>query len=159
MRSGEKALPDGFRGSNSILIINDRGETLPFYLTPGNIDGRNKDVIGRLCRELRGKLFEDRGYIPKKLFEGLYLRGIHLITRLKKNMKNVLADMGDKLLLRKRAVIESVNDFLKNICQAEHTRHRSIAGFFVNLPSDLSAYSFLPHKPSISGVPSPLLPL
>jgi hypothetical protein len=66
-------------------------------------------------------------------------------------MKNKLMDMGDKILLRKRAVIESVNDFLKNICQAEHSRHRSIHNFLVNLLAALSAYSFLPKKPSIHG--------
>jgi hypothetical protein len=64
-------------------------------------------------------------------------------------MKNVLMDMTDKLLLRKRAVIESVNDFLKNICQVEHSRHRSPVNFLVDLLAALSAYSFLSHKPSI----------
>ena len=59
-------------------------------------------------------------------------------------------DMGDKILLRKRAVIESVNDFLKNICQAEHSRHQSVINFLVNLMAAISAYRFLPHKPSIS---------
>jgi hypothetical protein len=67
-------------------------------------------------------------------------------------MKDKLMDMQDKILLRKRAVIESVNDFLKNICQAEHSRHRSIHNFPVNLLAALSAYSFLPHKPSIHGL-------
>jgi hypothetical protein len=66
-----------------------------------------------LCRELTGKLFRDRGYSARELFERLYERGIRLITRLRKDMKNVLMDMRDKLLLRKRAVIEPVNDFLK----------------------------------------------
>ena len=68
---------------------------------------------------------------------------------LKKNMKNKLYQMNDKRLLRKRAVIESVNDFLKNICQTEHTRHRSIENFFVNLISGMVAYTFLPKKSSI----------
>jgi len=65
-------------------------------------------------------------------------------------MKNRLMDMQDKLLLRKRAVIESVNDFLKNICQIEHSRHRCIANFVVNLLSELIAYSFLPKNPSLN---------
>jgi hypothetical protein len=67
-------------------------------------------------------------------------------------MKNKLMDMTDKILLRKRAVIESVNDFLKNICQVEHSRHRSIINFLVNILAAISAYSFLPHKPSIHGL-------
>jgi hypothetical protein len=66
-------------------------------------------------------------------------------------MKNKLMDMRDKILLRKRAVIESVNDFLKNICPVEHSRHRSVVNFMVNLLAALSAYSFLPHKPPIHG--------
>jgi hypothetical protein len=83
------------------------------------------DVIDLLCRELKGKLFGDRGYIYRELFERLYERGIRLITRLRKHIKNVLMDVGDKRLVRKRAVIESVNNVLKNICRAEHSRHRS----------------------------------
>jgi len=141
-----------FYGFKLHLVINDMGEICSFCLTPGNIDDRNVDVIGRLCRELSGKLFGDRGYISQELFEGLYRQGIQLITRLRKNMKNKLMDMGDKILLRKRAVIESVNDFLKNICQVEHSRHRSVINFLVNVLAALSAYSFLPHKPSIHGL-------
>jgi hypothetical protein len=109
-------------------------------------------VIDVLCRELWGKLFGDRGYISQKLFEELYTNGIQLVTKLRKNMKNKLMNMQDKVLLRKRAVIESVNDFLKNICQIEHSRHRSIVNFLVNVVAGISAYSFLPHRPSIHGL-------
>jgi hypothetical protein len=148
-----------FYGFKLHLVINDRGEILWFYLTAGNVDDRNKDIIELLCRGLSGKLFADRGYISKDLFERLYEQGIQLITRLKKNMKNILMDLEDKIMLRKRAVIESVNDFLKNICQVEHTRHRSVVNFLVNLLSAISAYSFLPSKPSInqdSSMPVPI---
>jgi len=141
-----------FYGFKLHLVINDRGEICSFCLTPGNIDDRNLDVIDRLCRELSGKLFGDRGYISQALFDHLYKQGVQLITKLRKNMKNKLMNMRDKLLLRKRAVIESVNDFLKNICQVEHTRHRSVHNFLVNLLAAISAYSFLPHKPSVRGL-------
>jgi hypothetical protein len=141
-----------FYGFKLHLIINDRGEICAFFLSRGNVDDRDPGVINRLCREWRGKLFGDLWYISQELFERLYRQGIKLITRLRKNMKNKLMDMEEKLLLRKRAVIESVNDFLKNICQVEHTRHRSPVNFLVNLFGALSAYSFLPHKPSIRGV-------
>jgi len=141
-----------FYGFKLHLVINDRGEICSFCLTPGNIDDRNRDVIAQLCRELSGKLFGDRGYISQELFERLYGQGIQLITKLRKNMKNKLMEMRDKLLLRKRAVIESVNDILKNVCQVEHSRHRSIHNFLVNVLAALSAYSFLPHKPSIRGL-------
>jgi hypothetical protein len=123
-----------FYGFKLHPVINDRGELCSFCLTPGNVDDRNADVIDKVCRELKGKRFGDRGYICQELFERLYARGVQLITRIKKTMKNKLMDMRDKLLLRKRAVIESVNDFLKSICQAEHSRRRSLSNFLVNLP-------------------------
>jgi len=88
-------------------------------------------------------------YFSQELFERLYEQGIQVITRLRKHMKHKLMEMRDKLLLKKRAVIKSVNDFLKNVCQVEHSRHRGIHNFLVNLLGALSAYSFLPHKPSI----------
>ncbi|MDE7104450.1 MAG: transposase [Ruminococcus sp.] len=111
------------------LIISDEGKILSFCLTSGNVD--------------------DRGYISQKLFEKLLEKDITLVTREKKNMKNKLMDLYDRLMLRKRAVIESVNDFLKNICDIEHSRHRSVTNFLVNLISALAAYSFLPKKPSV----------
>ena len=64
-------------------------------------------------------------------------------------MKGGEIPLKDKLILRKRAVIESVNDELKNISQIEHTRHRSFTNFITNLIAGLLAYSFLPKKPSI----------
>jgi hypothetical protein len=141
-----------FYGFKLHLAINDRGEACSFCLTAGNIDGRNVGVIGRLCRELSGKLFGDRGYISQELFERLYRQGVQLITGLRENMKNKLMEMRGKVLLRKRAVIESANGFLKNICQVEHSRRRGIVNFLVNILAALSAYSFLPHKPSIRGL-------
>ncbi len=107
-----------------------------------------------LTKEIFGKLFADRGYISQKLFEKLLERDITLVTRAKKNMKNKLMNLYDRLMLRKRTVIESVNDFLKNICNIEHSRHRSITNFLVNLVSALAAYSFLPKKPSVCSAPN-----
>lgn len=138
-----------FYGFKLHLIINDKGEILSFCLTSANVDDRNWDVISHLTKELYGKVFADRGYISAKLFEKLYERGITLVTRIRSNMKNKLVDLYDKIILRKRAVIESVNDFLKNICQIEHSRHRSIPNFLVNLVSAIAAYSFIPKKPSV----------
>jgi hypothetical protein len=138
-----------FYGFKLHLIINDRGEILSFCLTPGNVDDRHMELIRRLTKDLYGKLFGDKGYLSAKLFEQLFGERITLITKVKKNMKNVLMDLSDKVLLRKRAVIESVNDFLKNICQIEHSRHRSPVNFLVNLVAGLVAYSFLPNKPSL----------
>lgn len=138
-----------FYGFKLHLVINDSGEILSFCLTSGNVDDRNIDVIERLSKELFGKLFADKGYLSQKVFERLLSKGITLITKIKKNMNNKLMDAYDKMILRKRAIIESVNDFLKNICQIEHSRHRSQHNFLVNLLSGLVAYSFLPKKPSL----------
>ena len=138
-----------FYGFKLHLIVNDKGEILSFCLTSGNIDDRNEAVMDALTKEIFGKLFADRGYISAKLFEKLIAKDITLVTRAKKNMKNKLMDLQDRLMLPKCAVIESVNDFLKNICDIEHSRHRSVTNFLVNLVSALAAYSFLPKKPSI----------
>ena len=139
-----------FYGFKLHLVINDRGEILSFCLTPGNVDDRNRKVMAHLTKSLFGKLFADKGYVSKKLFEELLEKGVELITKQKKNAKNPgMLRLTDRLLLRKRAVIESVNDFLKNTCQIEHSRHRSSCNFVVNLVAGLAAYSFLPKKPSI----------
>jgi len=79
----------------------------------------------------------------------LFVDGVHLITHIKNNMKNSLMSMSDKILLKKRSVIETVNDELKNICQIEHSRHRSFGNFLSNIIAGLITYSFLPKKPSI----------
>jgi len=114
-------------------------EPLSFFLTAGNVGDRNADVIDRLRGEQTGKLFGNRGYISKDLFQRLYGQGLQLIMRLKKN----------KLMLCKRAMIESMNNLLKNKCQVEHTRHRSVVNFLVNLLVAVAAYGFLSRKPSI----------
>jgi hypothetical protein len=138
-----------FYGFKLHLIINDRGEIISFCLTPGNVDDRNVDVMEHLTKNLFGKLFGDKGYLSSKLFKKLFEKGIFLVTKIKKNMKNVLMDYWDKFLLRKRGLIESVNNLLKQCCQIEHSRHRSQSNFLVNLISGLIAYSFIDKKPSL----------
>ena len=88
--------------------------------------------------------------ISQDLFEELFIDDIHLVTRIRKNMKNSLMNLYDKLLLRKRAIIETVNDVLKNGCHIEHTRHRSINNFAANLFAGLIAYNLLPKKPELN---------
>ena len=139
-----------FYGFKLHLIINDKGEILDFIITPGNIDDRKPLSDINLHKRIFRKLFGDKGYISKDLFEQLFIDGVHLITKIKKNMKNSLMLLQDKIALRKRALIETVNDELKNICQVEHTRHRSFDNFVTNLLSELIAYSFFDKKPSIN---------
>lgn len=139
-----------FYGFKLHLVINDKGEIIQWRLTPGNVDDREplKDRI--FTDRLFGKLFADRGYISQDLFELLFVNDVHLVTKIKKNMKNSLMNLYDKILLRKRAIIETVNDELKNICHIEHTRHRSIDNFATNLLAGLIAYNLLPKKPSMN---------
>ena len=101
------------------LIINDKGEILNFMFTPGNVDDREPLKQGRFLENIKGKLCADKGYIGQALFENLFLNGIQLVTKVKNNMKNSLMSIADKILLRKRALIETVNDELKNIEQRE----------------------------------------
>lgn len=138
-----------FFGFKLHLVCNEKGELLNFSLTKGNVDDRDQKVWGVLSKDLFGKLYGDKGYISSSLFELLFNDGIHLVTGIKKNMKNKLMSFRDKILLRKRSVIETINDELKNICYIEHSRHRSPANFIINLLSALAAYCFFPKKPSI----------
>lgn len=139
-----------FFGFKLHIIINDKGEILTFMLTPANTDDRSPLQSKKFHDKIFGKLFGDKGYISHDLFEMMFVNDIHLITKIRKNMKNSLMLMQDKILLRKRALIETVNDQLKNICQIEHTRHRSFENFIANLISGLIAYSFLEKKPSLN---------
>jgi hypothetical protein len=131
------------------ITVNEKGELLNFAITQGNIDDREPLIAGKMLKNIWGKLFGDRGYLSQKLFETLFYDGIHLITKIRNNMKNSLMNINDKILLRKRAIIETINDELKNICQVEHSRHRSLVNFFTNLLAALTAYTFLPKKPKI----------
>ncbi|HEX9826783.1 MAG TPA: IS982 family transposase [Flavobacteriaceae bacterium] len=138
-----------FYGFKLHIVINEKGEILNFTITRASEDDRSPLKNERFLDKIFGKLFADKGYIGKELAQLLFVDGVQLITQIKNNMKNCLMTMGDKILLRKRSVIETVNDELKNICQIEHSRHRSFGNFLTNLISGLIAYSFLPKKPSI----------
>ena len=119
-------------------------------------------MIGVPCpswsKDTSRKLFGDKGYLSQPLAEQLLVtQGLHLITKLRKRMRNRLLDWSDKLLLRKRAIIETINAQLKNICQIEHSRHRRPINFLVNLIAGLIAYCHQPKKPSL-GLPPLALP-
>ena len=139
-----------FYGFKLHLVINDKGEIIQWQLTPGNCDDREPLKNKKFTERLFGKLFADRGYISQDLFEGLFVDDIHLVTKIRRNMKNSLMNLYDKIMLRKRSVIETVNDELKNVCHIEHTRHRSIDNFASNLFAGLIAYNLLPKKPEMN---------
>jgi hypothetical protein len=138
-----------FFGFKLHLVINDRGELLNVTLTPANVDDRKP--VPRLVRKLFGKIFGDKGYISRPLYESLRKTiGVQLITKQKANSKNRLPmALFDRIMLRKRAIVESVIDQLKNISQIEHSRHRSVGNFLVNLMCGLIAYARQPKKPSL----------
>lgn len=138
-----------FFGFKLHLIINDKGEILNFVITQGNVDDREPLKNERFIESIKGKLYGDKGYLSKELTNILFVDGLHLVTNIRNNMKNCLMELKDKIMLRKRSVIETINDELKNMCQVEHSRHRSFGNFVTNMLSGLIAYSFFPKKPSI----------
>src|SRR5689334_19453271 len=144
-----------FFGFKLHLAVNDQGDLLAHCLTLGNVDDRTP--VPSLVKRLRGKLFADRGYISAPLTQLLFEQGLQLITRLRKNMKNQLMHLSNKLLLRKRAIIESIIDQLKNISQIEHARHRCPTNFVVHLLAGLIAYSHQDKKPGLHLDAHPLL--
>ena len=136
-----------FYGFKLHLMVNDEGELLAFRVTTAEVN--DQGPVGRMARGLWGQLFGDRGYISRALHQALWAQGLALITLMRRNMKPRLMRLWDRLILRKRFLIETINDQLKNISQIEHSRHRSLAGFMVNLVGGLLAYTFQPKKPSL----------
>ena len=129
------------------LACNDRGEIIAFVLTGANVSDKDPNVFKVLAKRLYGKLLADKGYIAQKLFDFLFEDGIQLLTGLRVNMKNKLMPFYDRMMLRKRYIIETINDMLKNTAQIVHSRHRSVSNFIMNLISALGAYCFFDNKP------------
>ena len=102
---------------------------------------------------LFGKLYADKGYIGKEFAQKMKDFGLDVVTRVRKNMKKIAHSEFDRVLLRKRSLVETVFDELKNLCQIEHTRHRSLSNFAVNLMAGIAAYCLQPVKPRIALTP------
>ena len=143
-----KTSVDWFFGFKLHIVVNERGQILNVTLTPGNVDDRLP--VRDLLSELFGKVFADRGYVSKKLASQLLEEfDIQFFAKPRRNMKNKRQRLHDKLLSRKRSIIETINDQLKNISQIEHSRHRSPTNFFVNVLCGLIAYCHQPKKPNL----------
>ena len=127
-----------------------KGELINFVLTKANVDDRNESVIEALTDKVFGELYADKRYISQSLFGHLWDDGIHIVTGLRSNMKQRLIPLYDKLMLRKRSIIESSNDMLKNVAQLVHTRHRSVHNFLMNMLSAMGAYCFFATKPKVN---------
>ena len=145
-----KSTMSWYYGFKLHLLCNERGELLNFALTKAYVDDRYPEVFNNLTKDLFGKLYADKGYISQSLFASLFDRGVHIVTGIRTNMKNRLMDVYDKIMLRKRSIIETINDMLKNVAQIVHTRHRSVSNFIVNLLAGMAVYTFYDTKPSIN---------
>ena len=137
-----------FFGLKLHVVINHKGQIMALKITPGNT--ADSAVLDEITRHLTGKLCADKGYIGRELFNKLWQRGLHLITGIRRNMRNHLMLLGDKIMLRKRFVIETVFDILKCEMGLEHSRHRSPVNAMVHVLSCLVAYAYRTGKPSIS---------
>jgi IS5 family transposase len=137
-----------FFGMKLHLISNEKGELVNIKFTQANVDDRA--VVDQMTKNLTGFLFGDKGYISQELFERLYQRGLKLVTGIKKNMKNKLMNMKEKILLRKRSISETIFDYLKNKFSLVHTRHRSFLNALVHMTSTLVEYQMKPTKPKIN---------
>jgi hypothetical protein len=133
-----------FYGLKLHFVINHKGRIVALTITPGNT--ADSTVPDEMTRHLVGKLYADKGYIGREPFHKLWQHGLHLITGIRRNMRNHLMPLGDKLMLRKHFVIET----LKSELGLEHSRHRSVINAMVHVLSCLVAYAFRPGKPSIS---------
>ena len=129
------------------LLYNEMGDVLMFCLTPANVDDRVPRVWQVFTKVLYGKVFADKGYIKQEFFENLFNQGIHLVHGLKSNMKNKLMPLWNKMMLRKRYIIECINELLKNKANLVHSRHRSVHNFLMHLCVALAAYCFFENKP------------
>jgi hypothetical protein len=137
-----------FFGLKLHFVINHKGQIMALKITAGNV--ADSSVLDEITRHLTGKLYADKGYISHEMVHTLWQRGLHLITGIRRNMRNHLMPMGDKIMLRKRFVIETVLDILKCEMGLEHSRHRSVLNAIVHVLSCLVAYAYRPAKPSIS---------
>lgn len=139
-----------FYGFKVHVVINGWGEIIDFAITTGNIVDNNEQVIEKITKKIYGKVYGDKGYLLNaELFEKLYSKGIHIVTKIRSNMKNKFMDMKDKIMLKKRGVIESVGAILKEDLNIEHSRYRSPISLMINVLAALTAYGFRKKKPSI----------
>lgn len=139
-----------FYGLKLHLLINQGGGIIKASFSSGNKDDRAQ--LKLMIKGLFGKVFGDRGYISQELFRELLEQGIFMVTRVKKNMKNKLMSLIDKVLLLKRVLIESVFGKIKLLGKFEHSRHRSVTNAFVHMVAALISYQLSDNKPSIKSL-------
>jgi hypothetical protein len=137
-----------FFGLKLHAVINQYGQLVVFNITSGNVADNNPKLLDNLTKRLEGFLYGDAGYITS-LAKKFKERGLELITKLRENMKPIEITPEQKHYLKHRGLIESVFNLMKNHCDIEHSRHRSVKNFIINLWSGLIAYSFLDTFPTM----------
>ena len=146
-----------FMGFKLHLVINHKGVIMAIKITNGNTS--DLSVANLITKGLQGKLFGDKGYISKDLFTKLYARNLRLFTGIRKDMKNHLLELEDKVVLRKRSLIEAVFNVLKNSMNLEHSRHRSPVNFLVHILACITAYAIGKSSVNLDNIPSSYTPL
>ena len=136
-----------FYGLKLHLLINEHGEIIRFLLTSAHISDNNEMVLTSMLEDIKGCCYGDKGYLSK-LFEWFYEKGLKLVTKVRKNMKQLPCPKKEAIRLRKRGVIESAFDILTSVLDIEHTRHRKPDNAFAHIFAGLAAYSFLDKRPS-----------
>ena len=142
-----KSTMGGFFGFKLHVVVNHKGHLMAVKITPANTDDR--EPLGKMVKGLTGKCYADKGYIGKEIFRKLWDQGLHLVTGIRKNMKNYLMPFIDKVLLRKRFIIETIFGVMKTDFNLEHSRHRSPINAFVSILACLVAYTYKANKPQI----------
>ena len=107
----------------------------------------NRKGLLAIASGLFCKLYADKGCIAKAFAKKMKDFGLDVVTRVRKSMLKIVHSEFDQALLRKRSLVETVFDELKNLCQIEYTRHRSPMNFAVNLMAGIVAYCLQPVKP------------
>ena len=136
-----------FFGMKIHMIFNTKGEIIRLVITPGNVN--DKKPVPHMVNGLTGKLIGDKGYLSKRLFQELFTKGLTFITKIKKNMKNCLMDMTDKLMLMRRSFVETIFSSMKSLNTLIHHRHRCPINAFAHLFAGLINYQLRPDKPSL----------
>lgn len=136
-----------FFGMKLHMIFNTKSELVRLHITPGNVDDRAP--VMDMLQGIEAKLIADKGYLSQSLFEQLFAKGVTLITKIKKRMKNRLMDITDKMMLGKRNIIETIFSSLKCLNTFTHHRHRSPINAFVHLIAALINYQLRTDKPKI----------
>jgi hypothetical protein len=143
-----KGIMDWFYGFKLHLVVNHNGEIVAAKVTTGNV--HDTQPVPELAEGLTDKLYGDKGYLSQALAADLFEKGVTLVTTVRKNMKAKAISLRDRAMLSRRYIIETINDPLKNISYIEHSRHRSMNEFMLNLIAGLVAYCLKKDKPSFN---------